>query len=255
MNLLRLSREEFLSEFFQYRPGEHLAVIEPTGGGKTYLCYELLGVAMDQNPHLRVVSLMPKTADPATAQWAPRLGLRETPVWPPRRRLRDALNPKPRGWVLWPPHPMDLPPAQRRAAVGAVLQKGLDDQLRHGRSISFLDDAHSAATMMGLNSYLEEILVNGRSGGAAAWVALQKPSGSIVSGGVTSFVYSSPVHVFLGRDTEARNLRRLGEIGMFDARETEEIVKSLRLYQIGEHTVSEKLYLNRNGPYRCLVGP
>jgi hypothetical protein len=61
--------------------------------------------------------------------------------------------------------------------------------------------------------------------------------------------------VFLGKDTEARNLKRLGEIGMFDSRETEEIVKNLRLYRIGQAVVSEKLYLNRNGPYRCLVGP
>lgn len=252
MSLLRLDRQSFIEEYFSYNPGEHVAIIEPTGGGKTFLAYQLLGAAMEQNPGLSVVSLMPKPIDPSTAEWAARLNLRETPEWPPRRKL---LQGRPAGHVLWPRHPMNLPPPQRRQAVGDVLRKGLDDQYKRGHSISFLDDAHSAAAMMGLNEYLEEILVNGRAGGAAAWVALQKPSGSITTGSVTSFVYSSPVHLFLGRDTEARNLKRLGEIGMFDSRETEDIVRNLRLYQFGKHTVSEKLYLNRNGPYRCLIGP
>jgi hypothetical protein len=252
MSLLRLNRREFLEDYWDYYPGEHVAIIEPTGGGKTHLAYQLLGVAMEQNPQLSVVSLMPKPSDRSTAEWAQALNLRETPVWPPQRRLFAS---KPAGYVLWPPHPMELPPAQRRERVGAVLRQGLDDQYRKGDSISFLDDAHSAAVMMGLNEYLEEMLVNGRAGGAGAWVALQKPSGTTATGSVTSFIYNSPVHLFVGKDSEDRNLKRLAEIGMFDNRETEEIVKNLRLYQIGRNTVSEKLYMNRNGPYRCLVGP
>lgn len=257
MTLLRLSRDEFLGTdggggYFEYEPGEHLAIIEPTGGGKTFLAYNLLRAAMEQNPQLRPVSLMPKSGDPSTVEWMERLNFRETPVWPPRPKL---FGGRPPGYVLWPPHPLDLEPEGRRKVVGGILRKGMDNQLTRGSSITFLDDAHSACTMMGLNSHLEEMLVNGRAKGAGAWVAMQKPSGSVASGSVTSFVYSQPVHMFLGRDTEARNLKRLGEIGMFDSRETEEIVRNLRLYKIGKNTVSEKLYLNRNGPYRCLVGP
>ena len=252
MSLLTLNRQEFLDSYFDYRPGEHLAVVEPTGGGKSFLCYQLLREAMAQNPGLSVVSLMPKPADPSTAAWAKTLDLRETPEWPPRRKLFAS---KPAGYVLWPPHPMGVPPAQRRQQVGEVLRRGLDAQYRRGNSITFVDDAHSAAVMMGLNEYLEELLVNGRAGGASGWVALQKPSGSLASGSVSSFVYSSVSHLFLGRDNDQRNIKRFGEIGGIDPAEIEGIVRNLRLYSINSHTVSQKLYLDLRGPYKCLVGP
>lgn len=252
MSLLRLSRADFLDGYFRYEPGEHLAVIEPTGGGKSWLCYQLLGEAMRQQPHLSVVSLMPKPADPTTAVWAKTLDLRETPVWPPQRKL---FGGKPAGWVLWPPHPLNLPPAQRRSQVAEVLKRGIDDQYRRGSSITFIDDAHSAAVLMGLNEYVEELLVNGRAGGAAAWLALQKPTGSQATGSVSSFAYSSATHLFLGRDNDDRNVKRFGEIGGFDPKETEAIVRNLRLYSVDGKTVSEKLYLDMRGPYRCLVGP
>lgn len=249
---LPLSREEFLSSYFRYEPGEHLLIVEPTGGGKTHLAYQLMGEAMAQHPDLSVLSVMPKPADPSTVQWAQALNLRETPSWPPRRKLFAG---KPAGHVLWPPHRMDLPPAQRREQIGHVLRAGIDTQYRRGRSITFVDDAHSAAVFMGLNEHLEELLVNGRAGGAAAWLALQKPSGSQATGSVSSFAYSSASHIFLGRDNDQRNIRRFGEIGGFDPGEIESIVRGLRLYRIGGHTVSEKLYLDQRGPYKCLVGP
>lgn len=247
-----LSRSEFLDEYFRYEPGEHLLIVEPTGGGKTHLAYQLLGEAMRQHPRLSVVSLMPKPADPSTVAWARALDLRETPAWPPRRKL---LEGPPAGHVLWPRHRMDLPPARRREAIGDVLRAGLDAQYRRGSSITFVDDAHSAAVFMRLNEHLEELLVNGRAGGAAAWMALQKPSGSTATGGISSFAYSSATHLFLGRDNDQRNIRRFGEIGGFDPGEVEALVRNLRLYRIGNHTVSEKLYLDQRGPYKALIGP
>lgn len=252
MGLLRLSRADFLARKFDYRPGEHLAVIEPTGGGKSWLCYQLMQEAMRQNPDLSVLVTMPKPADETAAAWCPTLELRETAVWPPARKMFAA---RPPGYVLWPPHDMSVPPEQRREKIGAVLRLGVDDAYRNGRSITFVDDAHSAGVLMGLNSYIEETLVNGRSNKSAMWLALQKPSGSAATGSVSSFAYSSTRHLFLGRDDEERNVKRMGEIGAFDAAETADIVRSLRLYRIGNETVSEKLYIDKRGPYRCLVGP
>lgn len=253
MSLLQLDRQEWLEEYFDYNPGEHVVIIEPTGGGKTHLAYQMLGEVMHRYPHLRVVSFMPKPTDPSTAAWARALNLRETPEWPPRPKLFQG---KPAGHVLWPRHRLDLPPSARREEVGKVLRAGLDAQYKAGRSISLVDDAHSAATYMGLNDYIEEQLVNGRAGGAAAWLPLQKPSGTVNAGGITSYAYSSPTHLLFGKDTDVRNLKRLSEIGGgIDPARVEGLVRNLRLYRIGNNTVSEKLYIDKRGPYMSLIGP
>lgn len=253
MSLLELDRAEWLDQYFDYNEGEHLVIVEPTGGGKTVLLYQVVGEVMSRFPHLSVTSFMPKPADPSTVQWSRALDLRETPVWPPVRKLFAG---KPAGWVLWPPHRMDLPPAQRREEVGKVLRAGLDAQYKRGHSISVIDDAHSSAAYMDLNDYIEEILVNGRAGGSAAFLALQKPSGTVNAGGITSYAYSSPTHMIFGKDTDHRNLKRLSEIGAgIDPARIEDIVRNLRLYRIGTHTVSQKLYLDRRGPYMALIGP
>jgi hypothetical protein len=256
MSLLQLDRQEWLDEYFDYNPGEHVVIIEPTGGGKTHLAYQMLGEVMHRYPHLSIVSFMPKPADPSTTAWAQALNLRETPVWPPQPRLRDLFAGQPAGRVLWPKHRHDLPPAGRREEVGKILRTGLDAQYKRGNSISLVDDAHSAATYMGLNDYIEEQLVNGRAGGAAAWLPLQKPSGTVNSGGITSYAYSSPTHLLFGRDTDERNLKRLSEIGGgIDPRRVTDIIRGLRGYRIGTHTVSEKLYIDKRGPYMALIGP
>ena len=253
MSLLQLDRRDWLEDYFDYNPGEHVVIIEPTGGGKTTVAYQMLGEVMGRYPQLSVASLQPKPSDLSTVQWARALGLRETPVWPPQRKLFQG---KPAGHVLWPPHSMDLAPAQRREAVGKVLRAGLDGQYKRGQSISFVDDAHSAATYMDLNDYIEEQLVNGRAGGAAAWLPLQKPSGTVNAGGITTYAYSSPTHFLFGKDTEARNLKRLSEIGGgIEAAKVESIVRNLRQYRIGRNTVSEQLYIDKRGPYMALIGP
>ena len=250
---IEFERRQWLEEYFDWNPGEHIVEIEPTGGGKTHLAYQMLGAIMRRYPGQSYVSFMPKPQDPSTAAWAAALNLRETPVWPPRQKL---LQPKPAGYVLWPRHRMDLFPAERRQLVGETLRAGLNAQYVRGNSLSLIDDAHSAATYMDLNDHIEEILVNGRAGGAAAFLALQKPSGTVNAGGITTYAYSSPTHYLFGKDTEGRNLKRLAEIGGgIDPAKVEAIVRNLRLYRIGQHTISQKLYIDKRGPYMALIGP
>src|SRR6185312_6448869 len=83
MLIARLPRTEFLRCYFSYEPAEHVAFWEPTQQGKTHLMYQMLDIAMLQNPQLSVASLMPKSVDPATRHLAVDLGLKITDQWPP----------------------------------------------------------------------------------------------------------------------------------------------------------------------------
>jgi hypothetical protein len=249
--LTELSRDDFVNEYFEYRPGQHVICVAPTGGGKSYLIWQLLSEAMRQQPHLSVQYQMPKPADPTTVSFAARMGLRETPVWPPRKKL---FEPKPNGYVLWPPHPQNLTPDERHDAVGAELRKGLDAQFWRGNSISVVDDAHSAATMMGLNPNIEETLVNGRANGSGLWLGTQKPSGTLVSGGITSFAWSSAHHLFIGKTPNDADIKRYSEIGGLDPKVIDRTVRNLRTYSVNGNTLTEWLYISKSGPYAALIG-
>lgn len=250
--LATLSREEFVNEIWSWQPGQHVIAVAPTGGGKSHLLYSLLEKSMQEYPDQRVVSLMPKPADPGVDEWSERLGLRETPVWPPRKRL---LQGRPNGYVLWPPHALGLPPDQRREKVGAVLRDGLDDQYKRGSSITFIDDATSSAGLMGLNSYIEEILTNGRAGGAAAWLAAQKPAGTRTSSGVTTLVWGNATHLFLGSTPSDSDIERYTEIAGLDPKVVDREVRNLQMVPIGGSAVTQFLYVNKAGPTAAIVNP
>lgn len=256
MSLLELDREPFFEDYFEYLPGEHVAYIYPTQKGKSHLAWQTLGAAVRQNPGLDAVTLMPKALSPSTAAWAKAMNFRETPTWPEEPKLAHLFQPKPAGHVVWPRHREDLGAAEDRAQVAAELRKAMHAAFWKGNSIVFADDLHLLAVLMGLNADCEEIWTAGAEGGVGLWGANQKPSGSVGSGSVSSYYYNSASHLFLGRDTDERNVKRFSEIGGgIDPAEIADIVKHLRLYRIGKKTISEVLYVDTRGPYKCLLRP
>jgi hypothetical protein len=249
----RMTRREYLDEYWDYEPGQHVLIVAPTGAGKSYLAWQLLEKSMELNPHLKTVVFMPKPRDATTHTNAVRLGLKETPVWPPKKNIFQS---KPRGHVLWPQQDPKATAEARRAGVGAELNKGLNAQYWGGNSISFIDDAHSAATMMNMNSLIEETLTNGRANGSGLFIATQKPSGTLQSGGLTSFAWGSASKMAFSRDNDERNLERLSEIGAgTDPKELREIIRNLEVFNINGQNVGEFLMIDRAGPYYTRLLP
>ena len=104
MRVQHLDRAEFLSEYADIAPGEHVNVIGPTGAGKTTLLYQLLSGFMKRYPHVTPVSFQPKPDDSTTLAWGDSLGLKVTSDWPARKRFWES---RPAGHVLWPEHIRD----------------------------------------------------------------------------------------------------------------------------------------------------
>ncbi len=251
MRVQEIPRAEFLGNYFDYRPGEHVNIIAPTGAGKSHFLYQLTERAMAEYPALRVCSLMPKPSDSTTESWAHNLGLAETPVWPPKRHFWE---PEPAGHVLWPRHIKD-DEARNRAHIGDQFRHAVNDLYWQGSSLTFADDSYLIGVIYGLNSELDRHWIAGRSNNASLFTSLQKPSGTL-QGAVSSFAYDSPTHMFFGRDNDERNLRRISEIGLsqIDPDQIKSVVRNLRVHRIGNSAVSEMLYLDRRGPYTAIIG-
>ncbi len=255
MRIARLEREEFLTRKWDYQPGEHVGMWEPTQGGKTHLAYQMLEQAMRRNPQLRVVSAMPKSRSPATRMWAQRLGLKVIDRWPPPVFLS-----RPPGYVFWPRHLKDAPVAENRAQLAGQFRRMLHDQYQQGDSLTLADDIYVLAVILGLNMECEEFWTAGSEGGAGLWGPNQKPSGTTGGGSVSSFSYNSPTHLFFGKDTDERNQKRFTEIGGgIDPRLIAGIVSGLPVHRMqtahGIKNISEKLYIHKGGPYMAIIGP
>lgn len=264
MPLTRLSRDEFINDYWDYRPGQHVAFIEPTGGGKTRFKYQLLHAAMGQNPQLSVRVTIPKRRDAEAAAWNGALGLKETPKWPPPKK--KLWEPPPPGYALWPKHLLGAPDedpdmvlARNRTHIEHEMKAAAQDSYQQGDCIHDADDIYVQAVILNMNEFFSEMLVNGRSIGCGLWGANQKPSGTR-EGSVTSFFYNAPTHLFLGQDNDERNRDRFGEIGGVDRKYVSGVVQHLQVHHIGGNNISDKLYISKAGsseygPAMCIIGP
>ena len=262
--LTHLARDEFLNDYWTYKAGQHVAFIEPTGGGKTRLKYQLLQRAMEQNPHLGVRVTIPKRRDHEATAWNEALGLKETPLWPPPPRR--PWQPKPAGHAVWPLHHLGQPGddpdkvlAAHRAHVEAVMKAAALASWQEGDCIHDADDIYVQAVILHMNEFFSEMLTNGRSIGCGLWGANQKPSGTR-EGSVTSFFYNSPSHLFLGADLDERNRDRFGEIGGVDRQFVSNVVQGLQVHVIDGNAISDKLYIckaasGEYGPAMAIIGP
>jgi hypothetical protein len=250
--VLQLRRDDFLEDYWDYKPGESAVWICPTGGGKSHFMYQALDKALIQNPGITATSAMPKPADATTHEWAKQLNLKVADTYP-----FDSpwpWQPKPRGHVFWPKHIRDDEDANQ-ANLQAQFKKMLSGEYWRGNSITCVDDAYLISCMLHLGVYTDKFLIAGRSNNAGMFGTLQQPRGTVQGGSVSSFWYNQPTHMFLGKDGNADNRARFADIGCgVDPREISSIVSGLRVHQVGGSSVSEMLYLDRRGPYLAIVG-
>jgi hypothetical protein len=257
-------RNEFVEDIWDYSAGQHVASMEPTGGGKTRLIYQLLRTTMSLNPGLRVKVTIPKRKDVEADAWNKALGLKEVPEWPTQKP--HFWETPPPGYAVWPKHLLGTPEedpdmvlARNRAHIMAVMKAAALDSYQVGDTVHVADDIYSQAVILGMNEFFSEMLVNGRSVGCGLWGSNQKPSGTR-EGSVTSFFYSAPSHLILGADPDERNRDRFGEIGGVDRKYVSNVVQHLRVHQFGRNAISDKLYICKaqagpEGPAMCIVGP
>lgn len=236
VEVVRYGREEFLTEVWDYHQGEHVTILAPSGGGKTHLGYQLLGVTA--RPDLPAVVLVMKPRDETVSKFVKKYGFRTVRRWPPPAITRRVS--KPPGYALWPSATFDIDrdEAAQKVIFGACIRWCY----RKGGWIVFGDETYSLENELpsgGLKKEIRTVHTKGRSMGCGLWVASQRPAY------ISMWSYQAH-HLFLGNDTTEDAQKKLADIGAnVDKRLVRDIVSRLEN--------REFLYINRDERTMCIV--
>lgn len=218
--ILRVPRVEFLTRRWQYRPGEHVTFIAPTGNGKTTLANELLSVTA--SPELPALQLVMKPKDETAQEWGKALEFRRVSTWPPPPSVWRPR--KPPGYLVWPKHQM-YDPRATQARHAHIMGYAILDSYAKGNRILFADELYSLDAELGLGTELVTVWTKGRSMGTGLWGATQKPTH------VPLWAYSQARHMFLSYDPDKRARDRYKEIAGMDPALIESGVSQLNEFE------------------------
>lgn len=229
-----IDREEFLTDYWVYTPGQHVAVLGPTDYGKTYLVHQLL--KHTATPQLPAAELVRKPRDKEVSKWARDSGFRVIHQWPPPLPSRmEHLRPP--GWIVWPKHrmnPRQDDPAHAHVFRNAILANyAAGDRGKRQRGRIIVADEMMGLVDIGLKPECVTVLTMGRTMPTGMWCCTQRPRN------VPMEVYSQTQHLFLGFNADAADRKRYAEIGGVDPKLVFETVANLNWH--------EWLYVKRKG--------
>lgn len=231
-----IDRKTFLERRWQYRGGEHVSFIGPTGSGKTHLALQLLArsVKEDLPGYITVMKARDKTVGNFLRdhdRWKRILNYPPPPVMPGVT--------KPMGYVLWPHHTND--PEADDVRHEDIFHRAHRQLYVKGDNILFDDEVVSLVREMNMKPDLTRIWTKGRSIGCGLWAATQRPAM------VPLEMYDQAQHLFLGPIKDKRSQDRFGEISGVDADLVVSVVRALPKWHW--------LYIRQEQGAMCVVGP
>lgn len=179
-----------------WRQGEHVSIIGPTGCGKTTLESRMLDVRDS------VVVFVTKIHDNTIAKDFP--GYERIEKWPPPKAWMNKV-------LLWPKPDGTIRETYQKQRN--IFKHALDSIFRELNWCVVFDEQHYMCKQLGLDVENAMLLQQGRSSGLSVVNGTQRPSW------VPVVTYSSATHAMIWRTTYRDDLRRLAELGGVNMRE------------------------------------
>lgn len=236
MNVVQIPRDVFLDRYLDLKRGEHVALIGPTGTGKTTLGLDIMNRALTLNPRTQglVLAMKPhrkgklrvrveqggtryRTGDETVARLAmDRDKAKVIRSWPPVK----SFFAKPSYYVLWPEHQFD--PDVDDPAHYAIFRRAILDAYKRGDWWVFADEVYGLSHDLDLETELRTIWSRGRSMDTGMIAATQKPTH------VGTWIYSQSSHLFLWYDGDQRARQRYAQISGVNPRTIIDTIDGLR---------------------------
>jgi hypothetical protein len=213
--------ERFIREF-EWKRGEHLTTIGPTGSGKTVLNRQLLRL------RAQVVVLGVKQRDPELYGPFQKEGYE-------LRRTFDAdwiFDDEEPDLILFVPQTTKQRATERRKELGERFRQALADIYQEGYWCVYCDDVSYLASQLGVTPELEELWLLGRSEGVTLVASSQEPVN------IPVMAYGMATHLFLFNNPDVYRARRMAELTGVNREIAQETILSLPPHEF--------LYINKN---------
>lgn len=205
----RVPWDVFLDEYFRWNAGEHVALIGPTGQGKTTMLLNLLPL----HPYVVVFATKPRDETMEALIGTGYLRLERWRSLDPRDYPRR---------VLWPnASSLDSERAQREVfhhAFGAIYREG-------GWTVA-IDETWYVANTLKLGGDIKTYLLQARALGISLVCATQRPAM------IPLEVYDQSTHLMFWRDNDESNLKRISGISWRSSQLIRYVVSNLDRHQV-----------------------
>lgn len=205
----RVPWDVFLRQELQWLPGEHFALIGPTGQGKTTMLLNLLPL----HPYVTVFVTKPRDE------------VMESLLFQGYVKLERWQSIDPRQWprrLLWP-NATELDSLERQKEV---FHNAFRTIYREGGWTVAIDETWYVVNELKLGADIKLFLLQARSLGISLLCASQRPAY------IPLEIYDQSTHLMFWRDNDESNLKRISGISWRSANLIRNIVANLERYQV-----------------------